>query len=390
VIGKGWSASLLALLVACGPGKPGPNPTATLATTVTNPTAEFNPTYPGQPGRLQFAVRMEFSGSAPDSTSVSGARVELVGPGGTLKNGLTLQFLVGSALSNSVEVLASGYAGDAQISGLLNADATALCGGPVHARLTLRSTHCDCESETTFDFVPHCYLDNRAETILAMTRNPALDRPCEQTMTVSNSVTRELYGYDAAGRLQIRDSLVGTTLLTRVLYSYAANGFLSEALTVDPSKSVIYRRRAYTYTGSTLSRSTVDGAADEATEDPDGVPETETTYTLSTGRWDSYTSMKNTGGGVAGSVTFDLTARTFSGGEPGSAPTSAAYDNTVSDPNVFVALPNLEMVYALRLRTTSSSNGDEVYSWSGARLTSVTATNASGVTATANYLYTCP
>lgn len=390
VDGTWWFVSLVALLAACSPEEPDADPTGTLEVAVTDPTAELNPTYPGQPGRLQFSVRMEFSGSAPDSTTVSGARVELVGLAGTVKDGLAVQFLEGADLRTSVEVPASGYAGEAQISGLLNNAAAELCGGLVHARLTLHATHCDCETEAAFDFEPRCYLDNRGDTILAMTRNPAPDRPCERTMEVSGAVARERYGYDAAGRLQIRDAYVGTILQTRMFYRYAENGFLSETWTVEPSRAVIYRRRTYEYAGATLSRSTVDGAADEATKDPDGVPETETTYTLSAGRWEIHTLMKNTGGGVAGSVTFDLTARTYSGGEPGSEPTNGVYDNTVNDPNVFVALPNLEMAFALRLRTVSSASGEEVYSWSGERLQSISVSNASGVTATANYLYTCP
>jgi hypothetical protein len=387
----GWFAGLMSIVLMGCPGPdPVPDPEGELVIEVVNPVAELDPTYPDQPARLDFDVTFSFDGVAPDQATVTVRSVELEGPGGIVSDGLGARFLDGASLVDAIEVSAAGRAVAAQITGLDNASAPTLCGGPIQARLLFHSTHCDCETEAVADIEPRCSLDNRGADLLTLPLRAATDRPCEVSVGAAGASSTQRFGYDDDGRLEIVDRYIGSTLLERRVFRYGANGRLSEVLHVSPSSGTIDVRRAYTYDeGGALVRIESDGALDESVLGPDGTPDVVSAYTLGSGRWDVSTQYHNTGRSSVSMLTFDLAGRTFQTAELEEPVSTYSYETDVTDPNVFVALPELERLFALRLQSGSGGGDTLSWSWDAARVLSETVASASS-TQTATYSYDCP
>lgn len=372
------------VLVGC-PEPVEPEPEAVLVVELRDPVAELDPTHPDEPARVDFDIRLELEGMAPDQTTIRATSVELEGVGGVVSDGLGVEFLDGTAVVEELEVPSVGRATAARVTALPNGAAATLCGGTVHVRVLLHSTHCDCETEAVVDVEPHCLLDNRAQDLLDLPRRPATDRPCETVSDVSSTSPVQRFGYDAEGRLEILDTYAGATFVERVVYRYDASGFLAEELSVNPNSATIAVRRTYTYgADGVLTRLERDGS----TGAPDGTPDARTTYTLGVDRWDMMTTALDTGSTSVATLTFDLAARTFTTSEPGEAVTTYSHELAVSDPNVFVALPKLERIFALQLREGSRSGETMTWTWDGGALTSETHESSSAST-TLTYGYDC-
>lgn len=378
----------VSLLTACDPPPP-VAPEVDLEFEVTDPTLDLDPSRPDDPADVSFALSVSFLGET-SPTSLRSTAVELVGPEGTVSEGLSLSFLEGSTLVETLELDSTGRGVFAGLTGLTNAAASALCGGMVHATVTVHASHCDCETTFEFDVVPTCLLDNRASALLAMPLLAAADRPCSSTTITAgvDLVATSRYGWDAEGRLVIEDDYIDDTHSTRRVYTYDDAGWLEDAVTIDAAASIVFLRTHYEYEGGLLTRVTRDGAFDEATRDPDGLPEAITTYTSAPGRWDILTQLLSTGRSATGTLTYDFEARTFSGGETDGGSSVSTYSATVSDPNVFVAVGVFERLFRLQIQSITQGSSTQEFVWTGGRLTSDSVSSVAE-SLTTTYAYDC-